>query len=125
MNVQTIPRLELLAALILSQLVDTLKKSLESLLNMVTYSWTDSTVVLHWISNQRPWGQYVSNQCQSSQQNKTPRLLNPADMPSRGLTGSKLSESESWWNGPKFLCLHRSDWTSTYDIDDNVELHQN
>ena len=42
-------------------------------------------------------------------------------MPSTGLTGSKLSESESWWNGPKFLCLHRSDWTSTYDIDDNVE----
>ena len=46
-KVQTIPRLELLAALILNLLViDILKKSLVSLPNLVTYYWTDSMVVL-------------------------------------------------------------------------------
>ena len=128
MKVQTIPRLELLAALILIRLVDTLKKSLEFLPSLVTYYWTDSTVVLHWIRNQRPWRQYVSNQvneikCYSTPEewNHCPGLLNPADMPSRGLTGSELGESKSWWNGPSFLCLHRSDWPNTCDIDGNVE----
>ena len=128
MKVQTIPRLELLAALILTQLVDTLKKSLESLPSLVTYYWTDSTVVLHWIRNQRPWRQYVSNlvneiKCYSTPEewNHCPGLLNPADMPSRALTGSELGESKSWWNGPSFLCLHRSDWPNTCDIDGNVE----
>ena len=46
-KVQTIPRLKLLAALILPRLVDALKKSLESLPNLVTYYWIDSMVVLH------------------------------------------------------------------------------
>ena len=109
MKVQTIPRLELLAALILTRLVDTLKKSLESLPSLVTYYWTDSTVVLHWIRNQRPWRQYVSNRvneikCYSTPEEwiHCPGLLNPADMPSRALTGSELGESKFWWNGPSF-----------------------
>ena len=42
-------------------------------------------------------------------------------MPSRGLTGSELSENKSWWNGPEFLCLPRSDWPDTCEIDDNME----
>ena len=47
LKVQTIPRLELLAAVILVRLVDTLKGSLNSLPNLNTYYWTDSTVVLY------------------------------------------------------------------------------
>ena len=84
--------------------------------------------MLHWIRNQRPWRQYVSNRVNEIKRYSTPEewnhcpgLLNPADMPSRGLTGSELGESKSWWNGPSFLCLHRSDWPNTCDIDGNVE----
>ena len=95
---------------------------------MVTYYWTDSTVVLYWIHNQRPWRQYVSNRVNEIKRYSTPEewnhcpgLLNPADMPSSGLTGSELSENKSWWNGPELLCLPRSDWPDTCEIDDNME----
>ena len=48
LKVQTIPRLELLAAVILVRLVDTLKGSFNSLPNLNTYYWTDfnSSIVL-------------------------------------------------------------------------------
>ena len=55
----TIPRLELLGALILSRLVNTVTSSL-LLKHKITY-WVDSTAVLYWIRNERPWKQYVNS----------------------------------------------------------------
>ena len=55
---QTIPRLELLGALILSRLADTVIKQFPTKLP-VTY-WVDSTATLCWIKNDRPWKQYVA-----------------------------------------------------------------
>ena len=85
-------------------------------------------VVLYWIRNQRLWRQYISNRVNEIKRYSTPEewkhcpgLLNPADMPSRGLTGGELSENKSWWNGPEFLCLPKSDWPDTCEIDDNIE----
>ena len=56
---QTIPRLELLGALILARLVHCVVPCLPRL-NSV-YLWVDSMVVLHWIRNRRAWKQYVQN----------------------------------------------------------------
>ena len=50
-----------------------------------------------------------------------PGLLNPADMPSQGLTGSELGDSKFWWNGPEFLCLPKSNWPCTPSLDDCLE----
>ena len=55
----TIPRLELLGAVLLAQLGNTVSKSLTHQYNL-TY-WIDSTAALYWITDDRPWKQYVSN----------------------------------------------------------------
>ena len=52
---QTIPRLELVAAVVLSRLVVTVHDSLEIKDDVETFLWTDSTVVLYWINNHKPW----------------------------------------------------------------------
>ena len=53
--------------------------------------------------------------------NHCPGSLNPADMPSRGLTGAELGENKDWWNGPEFLCLPKSEWPSTHKLDEKRE----
>ena len=56
----TIPRLELMSARILAQLMDTVKLALESQLklNRVRY-WLDSRTALCWIQNRGEWKQFV------------------------------------------------------------------
>ena len=56
---QTIPRLELLGATILSRLVSCIRKN--SNLDYDTYYWTDSLTVLCWLKNHKQWKQYVKN----------------------------------------------------------------
>ena len=114
---QTIPRLELVAAVVLSRLVVTVRNSLEIVDSIETFLWTDSTVVLFWINNHKPWKQYVSSRVTEILEHTSrdmwhhcPGHLNPADMPSRGLSGNELCNSESWWNGPQFLQLSEDDW---------------
>jgi hypothetical protein len=82
---QTIPRLELLGAVILARLVNTVVKSLPCDIS-VTY-WVDSTTVLHWIKNERAWKQYVNHRVNEIRQltNKNdwrfcPGQENPADL---------------------------------------------
>ena len=48
---QTIPRLELLAAVILTRLAIVVRESLLMLGDMELHFWTDSNVVLSWISS--------------------------------------------------------------------------
>ena len=56
---QTIPRLELLGAVILSRLMNNVIASLPG--PMSTFYWTDSMATLHWIRVVKPWKQYVSH----------------------------------------------------------------
>ena len=82
-----------------------------------SFFWTDSTIALHWIRNDKPWNQYIEHRvieirqftnCQ--QWRHCPGNLNPADIPSRGMNGAKLSKSELWWNGPTFLFQPENHW---------------
>ena len=59
MTKQSIPRLELLGALSLAQLVDKFKESIGEIHK--TIYWTDSMTTLCWITNQRVWKQYVEH----------------------------------------------------------------
>ena len=133
---QTIPRWELLAALILTCLVSTIKKSLKLSQEVTTFYWTHLTVVLYWINKPRQWKQYVSHRvseirCHSSPDdwNHCPGVLNPADMPSRGLRGCQIEGNEVWWRGPIFLELHPSEWPymeiQDTDSESQLELMKN
>ena len=39
-----------------------------------------------------------------------PGHLNPADLPSRGVSGDKLLNNTLWWEGPPFLLLPEDEW---------------
>lgn len=117
MKKQSIPRLELLGAVILARLYNAVVKALPRAVDVV--HWVDSFSVLCWIQNDKPWKRYISNRVEEIRQttNKEawrhcPGKSNPADLPSRGIPVSELRNRPSgiWWNGPQFLQLPKSDW---------------
>ena len=111
---QTIPRLELLGALILARLINRLDLT-ES--NAKTVYWTDSTTALSWIKNEKPWKQYVQHRVDEirklpsrSDWRHCPGKQNPVDLPSRGTSAKDLPNNAIWWNGPKFLYQLETEW---------------
>ena len=58
---QTIPRLELLAVVILTRFVIVVRESLLMLGDMELHYWMDSNVILLWISSNQSYKQYVSS----------------------------------------------------------------
>lgn len=119
----TLPRLELCGALLLSQLYDKVKLSLNLNINN-TFLWTDSTIVLSWIrSSPSSLKIFVGNRT-SEIQNLTgnvqwrhvPTEFNPADIASRGSNLSNLIENNLWWTGPQWLLKDKEHWPQSIDI---------
>ena len=115
----TLPRLELLGALLGARLANTLVESVCDRLWKVTL-WTDSLVALGWIRGDKTrWKPFVKNQV-AKITNKTslnwwrhcPGTENPADLSSRGAPASSLVKSELWWKGPPWLSQDESAWPS-------------
>ena len=109
---QTIPRLELLSALLLSRLIITVADSFKPMLpHLDQRCYTDSRVALHWIRGvDKEWKPFVQNRVAEIRKhvspdcwNHCPGETNPADLPSRGLTPLQLSSSKLWYNGPEWL----------------------
>ena len=112
LNGQTVPRLELLSALLLSRLIASVQNSLSSQrLHLDVYCFTDSLVGLYWIRGRdREWKPFVQNRVveihrsvQPDQWYHCPGITNPADLPSRGLSIVELSSSLLWRTGLEFL----------------------
>ena len=91
---QTIPRLELLSALVLARLMNVTQKALESVIEISKiHCWTDSKVALYWITQQeKEWKQYVQSRVEeirglvaAAHWSHCPGVENPADIPSRGI----------------------------------------
>ncbi|GFS86326.1 integrase catalytic domain-containing protein, partial [Nephila pilipes] len=92
----TLPRLELLAALLGTRLLQYFYRET----NMHSHTavlWSESTVALSWIKGDPN------------------RTDNPADHLTRGTFPSQLPSLESWWHGPKWL-NHDSDAWPTKDF---------
>ena len=114
---QTIPRLELCGALLLSQLI-THVNSVLSLPSCELFAWTDSMVVLGWIQGDpRRFKPFVANRVTRLLENTTPQAWrhvhgsdSPADCASRGLFPSELVQHKLWWNGPVWLTKNPSEW---------------
>jgi hypothetical protein len=106
----TLPRLELLGALLASQLVEFVRKALD-LDRECCYCWTDSMVVLNWIRGDSfKWKPFIANRVSQIQEITVPShwshckgVENPADLVTRGVTASDLLNSEMWLGGPGFL----------------------
>ena len=107
-----VPRLELLACLIVSRLLHTIQNALSEELQInASYLWTDSTINLSRIRGvTNEYKQFVENRLREIR-TKTevkswyyvPTELNPADIPSRGSMLTEIAGSEMWLNGPDFL----------------------
>ena len=106
----TVPRLELLGALLAARLVVFVCGALK--LPELTYRcWTDSTVALAWIKGDPGrWKPFVANRVTEIQGLTDPSCWahccgkdNPADLVTRGMLAEDLIASKIWLKGPVWL----------------------
>ena len=125
----TLPRLELMGALIGARLGNNLLKSLKMEKNQLKL-WTDSMITLHWVrSSAHKWKPFVQNRVTEIQNLTNPESWshingknNPADLPTRGQSVDNLIQSQLWWNGPAAsLTAETTDTTDTTEEDCTAE----
>ena len=122
----SIPRLELCGAHLLSQLLHHCQMVF-NLSSSDVFAWTDSTIVLNWISgNPRRFKTYVGNRVSNIVDSVPPNcwnhvesLQNPADCASRGLLPSELLVYNLWWDGPHWLKLGIQHWPKQRSLPPN------
>ena len=125
----SLPRLELLGALMCARLVVYVKDALK-LNNAKIFCYTDNETCLAWINNDPlRFKTFVANRTSEIQSLVPPKywqhvsgVLNPADIASRGLMASELAISEMWLKGPEFLRLHDKSTTDQSFQLANVQL---
>ena len=104
----SIPRKELLAAVLAAKMAETLKRNFPGV--PITF-WSDSTNVLSWLKNDwRKYHMFVANRVYYIQSVSDPKdwfwvptALNPADLVSRGANLQDLKDNKFWLHGPAFL----------------------
>lgn len=107
----TIPRLELIAAHMATNMLINVRNALDNLPSPNVFGWLDSTVALHWIKGNGQYKQFVANRVAKIQLYKeiewryVPTDENPADPASRGA----LVHSVLWQQGPAWL-QDKSEW---------------
>ena len=107
----TIPRLELLAALILARLVSAVQEALTQLIHIEeVFCWTDSITVFYWIQSDKEFKQFVQNRIDEIHKLTDvkswchcPGIENLADVGSRGCLASELVCNRLWWKGSIWL----------------------
>ena len=113
----TIPKLELSACVVASNVAKTIKNSLTTAISKTTF-WSDSAVVLQSLGNKTKrftvfWKhriQTIRNQSESSEWRYVPTKLNVADLCSRGLMPHQLEKARVWFDGPEWLKKTPSCW---------------
>ena len=117
----SLPRLELLAAVVNARLLKFVAESLTLKVDRVV-CWTDSMVTLQWIrGSSSQWKTFVANRVAEIQSTWDPQHWkhcsgedNPADLLTRGFPAKVLADSKLWWGGP---C-----WLSSQCLPDQREL---
>ena len=122
----TVPRLELMAALIASRLAKTIYEEFKIKSSKVVF-WTDSMIVLAWLRAEstvlKPFVGVRVSEIQTSWDQCcwrfVPTDLNPADDLSRGIPVQRLNER--WMRDPAFLRDQPDQWPS-HPSDEQAEL---
>ncbi|GFS68277.1 integrase catalytic domain-containing protein [Trichonephila clavipes] len=107
----SLPRLELMGALLAARLAKEVKKILDQKCSTRAFFWTDSQVTLHWIKGpSHRWKPFVANRVREIQSLTDPNSWfhcsgkdNPADLLTRGISVDALTTNSKWWNGSSFL----------------------
>ncbi|XP_031333915.1 uncharacterized protein LOC116163923 [Photinus pyralis] len=131
----SIPRLELCSAVLLADLMSSVRKSFAGSVPISSiFAWSDSTVALTWIrSSPHKWTTFVSNRVSYIQEKVSADSWshvksenNSADCATRGLLPHDLLHLEKWWAGPSFLKSHCDAWINERSTvsDDNLDLEK-
>lgn len=135
MKFLSVPRLELCAAVLAVKMSITLKQELP--LEVPIYFWSDSQVVLRYITNtSRRFKTFVANRVGFILESTTPQEwryvptgVNPADPVSRGLMADELISCDLFRQGPEFLKQNESGWPEqpalgTPDLQNDPEVKE-
>jgi len=126
----SIPRLELLSARILANLISNVQKALHPQINIdKTRCWLDSKTALFWIFNQGEWKQWVQFRVaeilkltEKTSWGHVGGKENPADIGSRGATALFLVNSKLWWEGPEWLRKGEREWPTSLLVGEPKEV---
>ena len=131
----TLPRLELLGAVLAAQLLDFVRESLGLTVDDC-FAWSDSMVVLNWIKGDSgKWKPFIANRISEihrltnpSQWKHCPSAQNPADLLTRGMSAAALVGSHLWLNGPSLMFdreeVPEVNSSSQCDVAEEELLHQ-
>ncbi|XP_063623858.1 uncharacterized protein LOC134795856 [Cydia splendana] len=128
----SVPRLELLAAVLLSDLMASVVEALKPFHSVDRiYAWSDSSVTLTWIKScPSRWKTFVANRVSHIQDVIPPDSWhhvrttdNPADCGSRGLLPQDLVNQTCWWSGPDWLRHPTESWPKSVLTPDRDVLH--
>ena len=127
----TIPRLELLAALIGFRAAKFVEQEIKLKIENITI-WSDSQIALYWIGTPHDDkkfenNKFVRNRLMEIQSDKNvifryvPTKQNPADISCRGCEVMDLKINSLWWYGPKWLKQDYSYWPAIIQIEPKEE----
>ncbi|MCF1458716.1 MAG: hypothetical protein LPH21_14545, partial [Shewanella sp.] len=117
-NIATsIPRLELMGAIVGVRLTSRIAEVLGIKLTKTTF-WCDNVNMLWWVRGRsRNFKPFIANRSGEIQTNTEPNQwryvpsgVNPADKLSRGMHATDLAHCDSWWRGPLFLQESEDAW---------------
>ena len=104
----SIPRLELLSSLLLTELMQSLSTAIKDVVSIEKkYFWSDSEVALAWIKGEgKQWKPRVQNRVQNIREMSNVDVwyhvcteLNPADIGTREAAALKFANNDLWWYG--------------------------
>ncbi|CAB0015417.1 unnamed protein product, partial [Nesidiocoris tenuis] len=116
---ESLPRLELLAAELLSKMFSKVSPLFPHVSIDQQIAFSDSTIALSWITaNPAPlWKVFVGNRVAKILDNlpadrwfHVRSSENPADLASRGALPSQIAQSSLWWTGPSWLSSPQIEW---------------
>ena len=111
LKIQSLPKLELMAALLCARMIKFVKHSLKLSDDTKLCCYTDSQATLAWIKGEpHRWKTFIANRVVQIQELTDPAdwkfvsgIQNPADLVTRGISAKELMDSEYWLIGPPFL----------------------